>query len=119
MAVHLDKLFDRLQPSEILLRHPIQGEPGMFERLAASMAEDREIPVSWFMPEAGGRHKIYDRDYQMVAAADMVEAFFKPDAVMEGGTGHVIEAAINKMVPAYAWAVHRWNAIDRVGEWEP
>jgi hypothetical protein len=55
----------------------------------------------------------------MVEAADYVEAYFRQDTVMTGGTGHVVEAAIAKDRRVYAWFVDASGRVERVGELEP
>lgn len=55
----------------------------------------------------------------MVAGADLVIAVFPPTKPMEGGTGHVVEKAIDQRVPAYAYTFDDRTGFARVGEYDP
>jgi hypothetical protein len=46
-------------------------------------------------------------------------AFFAAGEPMSGGTGHVVEAALAKMVPVHAWTIDESGTIDRIGEYSP
>jgi hypothetical protein len=105
--------------SIILLRRPRNPSipAGTFELIAARIAQDRGLEVEWFEPEPGGREQVYRRDFELVGAADRVEAFFSSNE-MNGGTGHVVEAALSKGIPVFAWCVAERGALERIGEWE-
>jgi hypothetical protein len=49
----------------------------------------------------------------MADMADTVVAFFSPESLMTGGTGHVVEKAIDKETPVYAFEISeeglRWE----------
>lgn len=105
--------------STILLRSPKNGSPGTFETVAAELAKTNGHVVRWMMPRDSGRSAVYKRDYELVESADRVEAYFAVDRVMEGGTGHVVEAAMARECPVYAWAVDHGGLVERVGEIEP
>lgn len=112
------KLLELPPGSTVLLRRPrTHGQPGLVEQLISRLVENLPLNVRWFEPGEGGRGATYERDYAMVEAADYVEAYFGGDKIMEGGTGHVVEAAIASGVPVYAWAITE-KGIERVGEWE-
>jgi hypothetical protein len=107
--------------SLVLLRSPLDPrvKPGQFERVIAAMCIELGLSFEWCRPEPGtGRGGTYDRDYDMVSRADYVEVFFHADRIMEGGTGHLVEAALSLMIPVYAWTVDEHGQIWRVGEME-
>jgi hypothetical protein len=90
----------------ILLRHPVSASPAAFETMTADIADSLSIPVQWCYPDPrGGREGTYVRDAHMTAMADHVFAFFTPDTLMEGGTGHVVDKAIDKEIPVTAYEV--------------
>jgi len=125
MSIHLaTHLFSVLRdlPAEsvVLLRAPRNpSEPvGKVEAVAAQMATDLHLYVELcFPPIAGGREGVFKRDYTMVERADMVVAYFSPDKIMDGGTGHLIEAAINRDIPTEAWRLDEDGRLERVGDW--
>jgi hypothetical protein len=102
---------------ELLLRRPKSGSPGLFEMLMDKIAASLGVDTIWFTPEGTGREATFHRDYRMVEAADVVIAYFTPERVMEGGTAHVVEAALNREVPVYAWVVDD-TGVTRLGELE-
>lgn len=111
----------QLQPADVLLRAPRVGDPGRFERITAMLCSVLDIPVSWRMPETGGRSATFFRDIEMVGEADCVLAFFDGSA-MWGGTEHVVEKAIDRQVPVYSYGIeqeyvgaHRWLAMRLIG----
>jgi hypothetical protein len=53
----------------------------------------------------GGRAAVYLRDYDLVDQASHVYAYFRADKVMEGGTGHVVKAALDRNIPVEAWTI--------------
>jgi hypothetical protein len=48
--------------------------------------------------------KAFERDRQMVEGTHRVIAFFPEERFMEGGTGHVVQCALEAEVPTEAWA---------------
>jgi hypothetical protein len=114
------KILKSLPPgSVVLLRRPRTGLPGFIEGVVEGMVGARpDISVEWFAPQPGGRDQTYRRDFDFVSSADRVEAWFDADAAMEGGTGHVVEAALARGVPVTAWSITKRGRIDRVGELE-
>ena len=88
---------------EILLRRPRGNYPRPFEALVNAMASQMDFRVTWFKPSLGGRSATFLRDVQMVMAADEVVCFFPPDHLMEGGTGHIVEKALDQEKPVRAY----------------
>ena len=77
--------------------------------------------VAWFTPDPGGRERVFFRDIEMVAKADVVICVFPEGDPMGGGTGHVVEKAQDKGVPVYAYtsATDQPQSWTRLGEWDP
>jgi nucleoside 2-deoxyribosyltransferase len=71
------------------------------------------VPV----PE-GGPGVVFERDIEMVGLSDLVLAFFAPYHAMEGGTGHVVEVAIDRNVPVYSYTLDD-ETLTRVGDHDP
>jgi hypothetical protein len=93
--------------------------PGRFERLVSAWCREMGHPeVRWVLPDpdhgAGGA---FMRDSDLVRGVDLVLAFFAPGQSMKGGTGHVVERAIDSNVPAYSWIVY--DDITAVGSHDP
>jgi hypothetical protein len=75
------------------------------------------LNVEWFAPDAEeGKGATFLRDVRMVESADLVLAYFESCA-MTGGTQHVVEAAISKDTPVYAWGLDP-SGFKRIGEWD-
>ncbi len=53
----------------------------------------------------GQREENYRRDVDMVAASAFVIALFHPERVMEGGTGHVVEKALDQGKPVTCYTL--------------
>ena len=64
----------------------------------------RESGVDLHTFHTSGECGAFDRDRQMVKGADRVIAFFPEEKFMEGGTGHVVQCALEAEVPTEAWA---------------
>lgn len=106
--------------STVLLRHPKTkgSQPGGFEQLVHKVATLLNLDVEWCRPEGSDRSQVYLRDLDMVTRADYVVAFF-PTPAMDGGTGHIVEAAWNKGVSIEAWWVQADGSLERIGEYDP
>lgn len=92
----------------ILLRRPVSAPIGPFEASVAEIADDLGLSVRWCYPDPrGGREGTYVRDAHMVQMADVVFAFFTPEALKTGGTGteHVVQKAIDKEIPVHAYEI--------------
>ncbi|HEX5016537.1 MAG TPA: hypothetical protein VFX15_03000 [Actinomycetes bacterium] len=104
----------------VLLRRGNASDPGRFERLVREIIRSYAVHLEyrWVMPDpAAGPGAAFLRDNEMVAASDLVLAFFAPGRMMEGGTGHVVESAIDKNVPVYSFILG--ETLARVGEHDP
>lgn len=100
-AGYIFEVISHLTPSlDTVVVRPSEG----VDYLAKVMAEALGIEVVVFR-SMGGREENFKRDMSLVSYADRVEAFFDPDHVMEGGTGHVVEVAQRVGKPVRAWTV--------------
>ena len=98
--------------AEILIRKPKYEPIAPFENLVDHLAQTLNHRVYPMIPIGKGREGVWERDMNMIEAADYVMAFFDERHVMEGGTAHVVEKAIEKEVPTSAYRVdedgHTW-----------
>jgi len=99
-AGYIFEVISHLTPADKVIVRPSEG----VDYLAKVMAEALGIPVIVFR-SVGGREENFKRDVSLVDYADRVEAFFDPEHVMEGGTGHVVEVAQRMRKPVRAWTV--------------
>jgi len=107
-------------PTTILLRRPSERPPGKFEQLVKEVIDHYAFHLSarWMLPvKAGGSGAVFNRDIEMVGLSDLVLAFFAPYHAMEGGTGHVVEVAIDRNVPVYSYTLD--ETLTRVGDHDP
>jgi hypothetical protein len=109
-----------LKAGTVLLRHPkTRGRPiGGFERMTAKIAETLGVEVEWCVPEGSEKGNTFTRDLDMVGKADFVICFFTTDQ-MDGGTGHVVEAAMAKGIPVQGWWIDADGEAVRIGEYDP
>lgn len=115
------------EKSIVFLRRGLTTAPGRFERLVAEWCRQfTHVEARWIVPEpGGGPGSVFDRDRDMVAHSDAVLAFFAPGRMMEGGTGHVVESAIDQGVPVYSFVIGDLqddgmsSGLARVGEHDP
>lgn len=99
-VAHAVAIFEEInalpEGTSVLLRRGIKTGYGPFEQLVAEICDKLTIPVEAVEPEPGkGRAAVFERDIAMAQKADEVVAFFPPDDIMGGGTGHVVEKAID------------------------
>jgi hypothetical protein len=101
----------------VLLRRGNKADPGIFEQVMAETAVTMWLDVEWVRPEEdGGRGAVFLRDYDLVSRADLVLCYFDTTS-MSGGTQHVVEAAIDRDTPVYAWGFSGLS-FERVGEFD-
>lgn len=103
----------------VLLRKGRTTPPGDFEVFTQALCLQLGINFEWCQPDEGGREAVYLRDIEMVTKADAVVAYFDADSVLSGGTGHVVEKAMDADKPVYAYAPSGQNTVDWVGGHEP
>lgn len=106
--------------TKVLLRRPkTRGRPpGGFEKMVAKLAEILGTEVEWCAPEGTEKGQAFIRDLEMVSKADYAICFFSV-ASLEGGTGHVVEAAMAKGIPVEAWWITPDGSAERIGEYDP
>lgn len=101
----LHGLYDPARPVTVLLRKPTARPLRPFEALVSSIATALGYEVKTFSPGPGGRAATFSRDVEAVAAADRVIAYFPADDEMEGGTGHVVDKALDQERPCEAYVL--------------
>jgi hypothetical protein len=106
---YIFELIAGLRANDRVLVRPSEG----VDYIAKTLAGALDIPVTEFRA-TGGRELVFKRDEDLVAYADRIEAFFDPDHVMEGGTGHIVEVALRSGKPVRAWTV-RDGELELVG----
>lgn len=111
-------LADGVKAATVLLRRGINTRPGKFESLVAEWCRMyNHLDYRWILPDpADGPAMVFNRDTELVSAADVVIAFLTP-AGLEGGTGHVVERAIDRGVPVYSFTIG--EDLQRLGENDP
>lgn len=112
--------------SKVLLRSGNSTRPGWFERLCAKACAHLWLDMEWVRPDPKGQTKsgdpggvTWERDQRMVEQCDVVLAFFAtPTPDETSGTWHVVERALARDTPCYAYG---WDGKKflRVGEWDP
>lgn len=117
-AYHLAQKLTRLGASTIIMRRGRETEPGPLEIGMAELARTAGWNIEWRVPAPGGRMEVFYRDVDMVSKADLVIAVFSRRRAMEGGTGHVVEKAIDHRVAAYAYTFDGTD-LERIGEYDP
>lgn len=91
--------------SSVFLRKPTKRPASRFEMGVAVMATKLDLLVRWWEPGPGGRQATFLRDVSMVSAADEVLAYFTEAEVMTGGTGHVIDKALDQAKTCRAYSI--------------
>ena len=109
-----------LKAESILLRHPktASRRPGGFELMVSKLAATLGVEVIWCRPEGSEKGNTYIRDLDMVRKADFAIGYFATDQ-MDGGTGHVVEAAMSCNVPVEGWWIASDGSATRIGEYDP
>ena len=64
---------------------------------------------------AVGRAGTFNRDYTMVSCSSHVLAFFDTDRGMEGGTGHVVKAALDRGIEVEAYVAAPDGRLEYLG----
>lgn len=87
----------------------------MLEKFVAQIGPDLGRVVTRCRASTNKRGDVYRRDYEMVQNARNVLAFFAPDQEMEGGTGHVVQAALARGVPVEAYRLNETGSPELLG----
>lgn len=103
------------------VRGPTSSPPS---RLASTVVEDTAYTLAQTMnkkalvyrpnPDIAAKERTYARDYKLVGEADELYAYFAEGKVMEGGTGHVVKAALEIGINVIAYEVTS-HGIDVIG----
>ena len=104
--------------SIILLRRPRKGPVATFEANIAQMATTHGLRVEWWEPDEGGREVVFNRDFEMVTSADYVIAYFNQEQPMEGGTAHVVDAAMMRGIKVTAYTMDKRGLVEFLGEFD-
>jgi hypothetical protein len=85
-----------------------------------AILNDTSASPAWFLhvikPAEKGPGCAWRRDRALVADAHRVIAFFQESNFMEGGTGHVVQCALDANVPVEAWAQALHGELELVAE---
>jgi hypothetical protein len=85
----------------------------------AKLASVLWMDVTWYRPDpTQGASATFQRDFELGGDAGLVLFFFS-DTAMTGGTGHVVECAMSKDTPVYAWGFDEEKGFVRIGEYDP
>ena len=101
----LEEIAKLPEGSVIFLRKPTAKPARRFELALVVGATLLGVGVRWWEPGPGGRKATFLRDVSMVGAADEVVAYFSEKAEMDGGTGHVVEKALDQNRPCRAYSI--------------
>ena len=101
--------------TKILLRRGSSTEVNPIERLIADLSGTLDIEFEWCVPEGFGRAATFARDVTMVERSDALIVYFDEDHLMEGGTGHLVEKAIDRDTPTWAYSFGE-DGMQRIGE---
>lgn len=102
--------------NKISIRAPMGGDASSpVERMAMNLAGEIGLAVYWVRPHEKTRAANFERDYNLVESADRVMAFFREDRLMEGGTGHVVQAALIRGIPVEAWTHDESGTLVSIG----
>lgn len=103
----------------VSIRARSDGRPSSYvEGWLLKLHARKDVPTPWTLTvykaskERGGAWK---RDRSMVEGASRVIAFFDESNFMEGGTGHVVQCALEADVPVEAWA-QTFHGLELVAE---
>lgn len=98
------------------IRRKARGEPSSpIEQLAYDIQSEVGGTSVLHGTKGPDREDVYDRDWLLVKSIDRLIAFFAPGRVMEGGTGHVVHAALTRGVKVEAWEAVEAGTIRPVG----
>lgn len=102
--------------NKISIRAPRGGNHSSpVEEMAVQLAQEIGLDTYWVRPYTNDRAAVYDRDYRLVESGDRVMAFFREDRLMQGGTGHVVQAALIRGVPVEAWTHDSSSSLVSIG----
>jgi hypothetical protein len=102
--------------TKILLRRGVSTEPNAIEQLIADLCPTLGIDFEWCVPDSPGREGVFLRDVTMIERADALVVYFHPDHIMEGGTGHLVEKAMDRDTPTWAYTFSDEHGLERVGD---
>jgi hypothetical protein len=72
-------------------------------------------PCEMYSMEGPSRGGAYVRDLNLINDADKIIAIFAPDRVMEGGTGHIVNKALDERKEVEAYTIDEQGELVLVG----
>ena len=113
MAVRLTSLISTTDA--VAIRSVQDGLPtSPIESLAVLLSHAVGVPVVLYTPKEQ-RAGVYNRDIAMVRSSSSVFAVFSPQNVMDGGTAHVVKAALDAEVPVEAYTTDEEGSLVLIG----
>lgn len=111
------------QGAEVAVRGPKLTAAGLGGQFATVLEEwawritsaTGRVPQIYRPKEGNGRQGVYLRDYDLVDQAEHVYAYFHPSKIMDGGTGHVVKAALDRNIQVEAWTISSDGQLVLVG----
>lgn len=105
ISIVLGKIMTTTPGTVLAVRAPrsAQTPTTQLEKFIWDMAAQFDRVAHMQIPTSNQKGDVYKRDYELVEGADGVLAFFAPDQEMEGGTGHVVQAALARSIPVEAY----------------
>lgn len=117
LAKHILRHMSQLPAhTKILLRKGMWTEPNPIEKLIADLAPTLGIDFEWCAPVSPAREGVFLRDVTMIERSDALVVYFHPDHVMEGGTAHLVEKAMDRDTPTWAYTFSDKHGLERVGD---
>lgn len=88
------------------------------EEAAVKLCDLFSVELRPYKPEGPGREAVFERDYRLVENSSKVYAFFAPGEEMQGGTGHVVKAALDRGVDVEAFGLDEQGNVVLLGSEE-
>ncbi len=110
------------QPCRVRVRANIEGDRSSGAEDAVWTLTHRmrdagfHVHAEMYLPPGTDRRDVFLRDYEMVRDADRVIAFFSTYLFLEGGTGHVVKAALDRDLPVKAFSLGEHGDVEVVRE---
>lgn len=117
IADEVARIVNELRAGDTLLVRSPDGVrvTSAFELAASVFASAVHVNVELYVPAERDRAAVFHRDYQLVASAHEVLAYFPYEAELDGGTWHVIHAAMQKGVPCRAFTITQDGRVRLIG----
>lgn len=93
----------------------VRPSVGTVDEIISIYAQRHGYQVRYLPVTKTGRGATFRRDIELVDSADQIIAFFAPDRIMDGGTGHIVEKAQDARKPVEAWSINEDDMLFLVG----